>query len=247
MPHAPADPTPTSPNFNARRGGAVPALVVIHYTAMPSCAAARARLCDPAHEVSAHWLIAEDGTPEALVDESLRAWHAGAGAWGGAADVNSRSIGIELANSGDAPFPEPQMAALERLLGQILTRWHIPPEGVIAHSDMAPARKRDPGPRFDWRRLALAGLSVWPDGDTPAAARAEAAGDAAKDIPDDLPAAFRRAASAFGYPDAAPEALLAAFRARFRPWAEGPLSVQDLRRIDSLARHHPSARPAPGT
>jgi len=166
---------------------------------------------------------------------------------GRAADVNSRSIGIELANSGDAPFPEPQMAALERLLGQILTRWHIPPEGVIAHSDMAPARKRDPGPRFDWRRLALAGLSVWPDGDTPAAARAEAAGDAAKDIPDDLPAAFRRAASAFGYPDAAPEALLAAFRARFRPWAEGPLSVQDLRRIDSLARHHPSARPAPGT
>ena len=92
-----------SPNFSERRDGAQPALIVIHYTAMLTCAEARHRLCDPYVEVSAHWLIAEDGTVEQLVDEAMRAWHAGAGAWAGVSDVNSRSIGIELANAGDAP------------------------------------------------------------------------------------------------------------------------------------------------
>jgi N-acetylmuramoyl-L-alanine amidase len=139
-------------------------MVVIHYTAMESCAAALARLCDPAAEVSAHWLIAEDGRVMALVPEEMRAWHAGAGAWGGVGDVNSRSIGIELANDGAQPFGAPQMAALERLLAGIMARWQVRPERVIGHSDMAPERKRDPGPRFDWRALARAGLSVWPEG-----------------------------------------------------------------------------------
>ena len=97
-------------------------MVVIHYTAMPSCAEARARLCDPDAEVSAHWLISEVGKIDALVDENLRAWHAGAGQWGAVSDVNSRSIGIELANAGDVPFPEPQMAALERLLAAVQAR-----------------------------------------------------------------------------------------------------------------------------
>ncbi|HSF63838.1 MAG TPA: N-acetylmuramoyl-L-alanine amidase, partial [Paracoccaceae bacterium] len=179
-------------------------MVVIHYTAMASCAAALDRLCDPAAEVSAHWLLAEDGTPHALVPEELRAWHAGAGAWGAVSDVNSRSIGIELANPGTQPFALRQMQALETLLAGIMARWRIPPERVIGHSDMAPDRKRDPGPRFDWRALARAGLSVWPD----SAARAD-------------PAAFLPAVRAFGYPDAAPDVLLAAFRLRFRPWARG--------------------------
>ena len=97
--------------------------------------------------------------------EEARAWHAGAGVWGGAEDVNSRSIGIELANAGPLdgfpPFPEPQMAALEGLLDAICARWGIPPAGVIAHSDMAPGRKADPGPKFDWRRLARGGRAVW--------------------------------------------------------------------------------------
>src|SRR5690606_28005032 len=102
-----------SPNHSARRDGLTPALIVIHYTGMVSLAEARARLCDPAAEVSAHWLIAPDGTAEALVPETLRAWHGGAGSWRGMGDINSRSIGIELHNQGDRPFPQPQMQALE--------------------------------------------------------------------------------------------------------------------------------------
>jgi N-acetylmuramoyl-L-alanine amidase len=218
---APAPPPPLSPNFGERRGDGRPDLVVIHYTAMPTCAEARARLCDPAAEVSAHYLISETGQVEALVPEAARAWHAGAGAWGAVSDVNSRSIGIELANPGDAPFPEPQMAALERLLADVIARWAIPPERVIGHSDMAPGRKRDPGPRFDWRRLARAGLSVWPaDGGDPAAP---------------LAASLRAA----GYPDATRETLLAAFRLRFRPWAEGPETAEDRALADALARRYP--------
>lgn len=131
---------------------------------MASFAASRARLCDPVAEVSAHWLVDLDGTAEQLVDESLRAWHAGAGMWRGQDDINSRSVGIELQNPGDQPFPEPQMRALEDLLRGIMARWGIPPDGVIAHSDMAPGRKSDPGRRFDWRRLALQGLAWWPQG-----------------------------------------------------------------------------------
>lgn len=213
-----------SPNHGERRGGAVPELVVIHYTAMASCAASRARLCDPVAEVSAHWLIDLDGSTEQLVDEGRRAWHAGAGSWGGVTDVNSHSIGIELQNSGDAPFPAPQMAALETLLAGILDRWHIPPARVIAHSDMAPTRKADPGPRFDWRRLARRGLSVWPQG----AADAD-------------PGAFVPALRAFGYPEAPPEALLTAFRLRFAPWARGPVSPSDAGAACDLAQRFPAA------
>lgn len=198
--------------------------MVIHYTGMRSCAAARDRLCDPAAEVSAHWLLAEDGTAEALVPEAMRAWHAGAGGWGGQGDVNSRSIGIELANPGDAPFPAPQMAGLELLLAGILSRWQIGPQGVIGHSDMAPGRKIDPGPRFDWRRLALRGLAVWPD----------AAGAAA-------PQDFDGAAIRFGYPaDVAADLRLQAFRLRFRPWATGAVDGVDAALAVDLARRFPA-------
>lgn len=210
-----------SPNFGQRRDGARPDLIVLHYTAMPSCAEARARLCDPAAEVSAHWLVAEDGQAEALVGEEMRAWHAGAGTWGSVSDINSRSIGIELANTGDAPFPEAQMAALEPLLAGVMRRWVIPPERVIGHSDMAPGRKGDPGARFDWRRLALAGLAVWPGG----------GGDGAAD--------FVCSARAFGYPDLPAATLLAAFRLRFRPWAAGPEDAMDRALADDLARRFP--------
>lgn len=213
-----------SPNCGERRGGVTPSLVVIHYTAMSTAAEARARLCDPAHEVSAHWLIAETGETEQLVDEALRAWHAGAGQWRDVTDVNSRSIGIELANTGAQPFPEPQMAALERLLRGIMDRWQIPPQGVIAHSDMAPARKSDPGPRFDWRRLARAGLSVWPDDATP-----------------QDPATFAQSARAFGYPPVDEALILRAFRLRFRPHATGPADATDAGLAAALAARHPFA------
>lgn len=198
-------------------------MIVLHYTAMADAASARARLCDPLAEVSAHWLIAEDGEAEALVDERMRAWHAGAGAWGQVRDVNSHSIGIELANSGDAPFPEPQMAALERLLAGVMARWSIRPERVIAHSDMALERKRDPGPRFDWRRLAAAGLSVWDEG----------VGCADADHP------LGPSLTALGYPDVAQAARLAAFRLRFRPEASGGETAADRALAYRLARRFP--------
>lgn len=225
-----------SPNFGPRRGGARPDMVVLHYTAMQSAEAALARLCDPVCEVSAHYLICPKGRVWRMVAEEMRAWHAGAGAWGDVTDVNSRSIGIELANTGDHPFAEPQMAALEALLGGILTRWNIAPARIIGHSDMAPARKIDPGVRFDWRRLARRGLSVWP-------APEEAT------PPADW-ATFLRGAARFGYvlpemdgADAArpQELVLDAFRQRFRPWAAGrgaPIDGADCAVMADLAARY---------
>jgi N-acetylmuramoyl-L-alanine amidase len=224
---------PLSPNFGARRGGLLPEFVVIHYTAMESCAAACARLCDPELEVSAHYLINYDGTVLALVPEEARAWHAGAGQWRGLDDINSRSIGIELANDGAEPFPEPQMAALETLLQGILARWHIPPQGVIGHSDMAPGRKTDPGARFDWQRLARAGLSVWP---------VPVPGPNPTERHD--PTGFRSFAQVIGYDISADDdVLLAAFRLRFRPWAKGPLDATDLKLVRAIAKRVDRAAP----
>ncbi len=203
-------------------------MVVLHYTAMVDAAAALQRLCDPAIEVSAHYLIGRDGTAWHLVEEEMRAWHAGAGAWGAVSDVNSRSIGIELDNTGAQPFPEPQMAALEGLLAGIMERWSIAPERVIAHSDMAPRRKSDPGLRFDWRRLARGGLSVWPDV-APVGGLADEG-------------AFRAAAEGFGYREDDFETLLRAVRLRFRPWAEGALQAGDLALMRDLAARWPVDR-----
>ena len=206
-----------SPNYGERRGGVRPSLIVLHYTAMASNAEARARLCSGDHQVSAHWLISENGQSEQLVDEAMRAWHAGAGGWAGLTDINSHSIGIELANTGFHPFAEPQMQTLEAVLTGIMARWAIPPVGVIAHSDMAPGRKSDPGARFDWRRLALAGLSIWPE--TP--------GDPARRLADSL--------TRIGYAAGDPAQLLTAFRLRFRPFASGPQTAQDRATADAVA------------
>ena len=194
---------------------------------MGSAREALERLCDPEAEVSAHYLIGENGDVVALVPEERRAWHAGAGRWGDVRDINSQSIGIELANQGSHPFAHLQMAALERLLRDVLSRWEIPPQRVIGHSDMAPARKMDPGSRFDWRRLACAGLSVWPD-----TAEAEVE-------------VFSPSLRAFGYDPALPlDLLLDAFRLRFRPWATGPLSPVDAGLAFDLGRRFPVDRGA---
>lgn len=204
-----------SPNFGPRKGGLTPTLVVLHYTAMQNAQVAMDRLCDPLAEVSAHYLICRTGTVTQLVDEEHRAWHAGMGEWRGQTDINSRSIGVELDNGGDHPFPEPQMVALETLLRAIIDRWQIAPDNVIGHSDMAPGRKRDPGPRFDWTRLARTGL----------AARA-----GRDDGPKNPTAAdFRTLARNAGFTaDVDDETLLATVRLRFRPGATGPLSAQDF-------------------
>ena len=217
-----------SPNHGERVGGQRPRLVVLHYTALPDVAASRVRLCDPVHEVSCHWLVDLDGSVEALVDESRRAWHAGAGSWGSVTDVNSASIGIELQNFGYAPFPEPQMAGLERLLAAIFARWSLGAQAVIGHSDLAHTRKGDPGPHFDWRRLALGGWSVWPK---------VGAGEPCADLAD----AFQTSAHVFGYPKADLARLLHAFRLRFRPWAKGPLDSTDVALAADLANRYPAA------
>lgn len=211
-------PTPIwhpSPNFGPRRDGLRPSLIVLHYTAMNSAAAALERLSDPGPEVSAHYLIGGDGTLWQLVREEDRAWHAGAGEWRGQTDINSRSIGIELDNRGDHPFSEPQMQALELLLPQIMQRWKIAPEGVIGHSDMAPGRKTDPGPRFSWQRLERQNL---------AARRGYDNGPQDPTIKQ-----FRAVARDAGFTaDTDDETLLAAVRLRYRPWARGPLEPADF-------------------
>lgn len=206
-----------SPNHGERRGTNAPDMIVLHYTGMADTAAARARLCDPAAEVSAHWLVLEDGRTEALVPEDRRAWHAGAGSWCGRSDVNSHSIGVEIANPGDRPFAAAQMDSLERLLARILARWSIPPQRVIAHSDLAPDRKTDPGPRFDWRRLARGGLAFWADD--------PGSGDAGP---------LGKTLDALGYPPVAPEDRLHAFRLRHRPWGRGPECAADRRTAAAL-------------
>ncbi|MCJ2072247.1 N-acetylmuramoyl-L-alanine amidase [Methylobacterium sp. J-030] len=150
-----------SPNHGARQGDR-PDMLILHYTGMESGAAALARLRDPLSEVSAHYLVFEDGGVVQMVPEARRAWHAGAGAWKGETDVNSRSIGIEIVHPGHAgglpPYPEAQVDAMIALARDILGRWPIPPERVLAHSDIAPDRKEDPGEIFPWERLAAAGI-----------------------------------------------------------------------------------------
>ena len=150
-----------SPNHDER--GLPVSLVVLHYTGMKTAAAALGRLRDPQAKVSAHYLIAEDGHIIRLVPEGRRAWHAGQAYWRGIRDVNSASVGIELANRGHEwgyeDFPQPQIDALLQLLPEIMQRHGIPPENVIGHADIAPDRKVDPGERFPWQTLAEAGLA----------------------------------------------------------------------------------------
>lgn len=156
-----------SPNHGPRPAGARIDILLLHYTGMRNRDEALARLCDPAAEVSAHYLIDEDGAAYRLVEEEARAWHAGVSHWAGDRDVNSRSIGIELVNPGHEfgyrPFPDAQIDALTALSREILARHRIPPARVLAHSDVAPARKQDPGELFPWERLARSGIGLWPD------------------------------------------------------------------------------------
>ena len=152
-----------SPNHGPRLGGGPIDMVVIHYTAMSDAEGAIRHLCDPASEVSCHWVIDRNGRAVQLVSEERRAWHAGAGRWGTVRDVNSRSVGVELDNDGFSAFPEVQLAALIALVRGIRLRHPaITPERIVGHSCVAPWRKNDPGPFFPWKRLAEAGLAIWP-------------------------------------------------------------------------------------
>jgi N-acetylmuramoyl-L-alanine amidase len=195
-----------SPNFDARPAGRPIDMVVIHYTGMRSAKAAVARLCDLEAGVSAHYVIDEDGSVIRLVGEAKRAWHAGQAWWRGEADINARSIGVELINPGHEfgyrAFPEAQMSALEGLAHAILGRHPIAARNVVGHADVAPRRKRDPGELFDWQRLAAAGVGLWPVAAAPATAD---------------PEALRAMLAEIGYETKDLTATLTAFQRRFRP------------------------------
>jgi N-acetylmuramoyl-L-alanine amidase len=154
-----------SPNREPRRDGRRPDMLILHYTGMDSAEGALDWLTREEAKVSCHYLVDEEGRIAQIVEESERAWHAGQSLWAGETDLNSCSIGIEIHNPGhdfDYPdFPDAEMQAVEALCLDILRRHAIPPDRVLAHSDVAPGRKRDPGEKFDWARLARAGIGLW--------------------------------------------------------------------------------------
>jgi N-acetylmuramoyl-L-alanine amidase len=154
-----------SPNHGERKAGAKPDMLVLHYTGMADINAALAKLCTPGTEVSTHYLVMENGHIIQCVPEERRAWHAGVASWAGESDVNSCSIGIEIANPGHSygypDFPKRQIAAVIMLCRSIFTRFHIPPWRVLAHSDVAPNRKQDPGEKFPWNTLSENGIGLW--------------------------------------------------------------------------------------
>ncbi len=221
-----------SPNHDPRPPGVRPSLVILHYTGMASAAAALDRLRDPAAKVSAHYLIDEDGSVVSLVPEARRAWHAGVAGWGALDDINSHSIGIELVNPGHdwgyRPFPPAQIGALIALAGDIRRRQGLPPGAVVGHSDVAPARKTDPGELFPWQELARHGLGLWPDGGMPRGA--------------DMSAALA-GLLAIGYrldlPHTVPAQLVAAFQRHWRQErVDGVLDAETAARIGAVARLH---------
>ena len=213
-----------SPNHNERKGGARPDMILLHYTGMRDVQAAVSVLCSPASEVSAHYVVLEDGHIIQLVAEERRAWHAGVSFWAGETDINSCSIGIEIANPGHEhgypDFPKRQVAAVTALCRSIFTRHKIPADRVLAHSDVAPARKQDPGEKFPWRLLADSGIGMW----VKPAPIAQAGPifvlgetDPAVDTAQRLLVKYGYGVSVTGYLDGTTRDAVAAFQRHFRP------------------------------
>jgi N-acetylmuramoyl-L-alanine amidase len=213
-----------SPNHGERRGGARSSLVILHYTGMEDADEALARLCSPESEVSAHYFVFEDGHTVQCVPESRRAWHAGVSGWKDITDVNSHSIGIEIANPGHefgyADFPSAQVDAVVALCRDIVARHRIAAEHVLGHSDVAPTRKLDPGEKFPWRTLHAAGVGHWtepaPVGSKRGALTLGGSGASVRTLQQDL----RR----YGYPlettgsfDETTQQVVRAFQRHFRP------------------------------
>ena len=211
-----------SPNFNERVGEGVPDILLMHYTGMQSCEAAVQRLTDPAARVSSHYTIDEDGTVYVHVDESLRAWHAGVSHWRGETDINSRSIGIEIVNPGHEfgyrAFPHVQIDAVIELSKGILSRHRIPPRNVIAHSDIAPGRKEDPGELFPWSRMAGVGIGIWVEAQAVMGESLSPGdrGDAVRALQTDL-AAYGYGIDPSGDYEARTRDVVIAFQRHFRP------------------------------
>jgi N-acetylmuramoyl-L-alanine amidase len=212
-----------SPNFGERRDGVLPDMIVLHYTGMPDAAEAVRRLCAPGSEVSAHYVVMEDGEVVQCVREAERAWHAGVSSWVGETDVNSRSIGIEIANPGHdwgyPDFPDRQVAALISLCRGIMIRREIPPHRVVAHSDIAPGRKKDPGEKLPWGLLANAGIGHWvaPSPIVPGTRLMPgSSGDEVRELQTAL-ASYGYGLSTTGLYDSATTDVVTAFQRHFRP------------------------------
>ena len=211
-----------SPNHGDRRGAGTIDLLILHYTGMPDSTQALNWLCNTASEVSSHYFVFESGRVLQLVPESRRAWHAGASSWKGESDINSRSIGSEIANPGpddpDHAYPQAQIDAVIALCRDIITRNPIQPEGVLAHSDVAPGRKIDPGEVFPWRRLHEAGVGHYVDPEPISGGRFFQEGDVGQPVE-----ALQSMLAAYGYSlqisgtfDRATRQVVEAFQRHFR-------------------------------
>ena len=212
-----------SPNFGPRANGVRPDMIVLHYTGMETGAAAEARLCDPASEVSSHYLVHEDGRIVQMVRESDRAWHAGKSSWRGVTDINSRSVGIEIVNPGHEfgyrAFPKAQILAVIELCRSIAHRHDVRPEMILGHSDVAPGRKVDPGEKFPWRLLARHGIGHFVE---PARLRGGAIsslGDSGAPVEElqSMLALYGYGVEITGVFDRQTEIAVAAFQRHFRP------------------------------
>jgi N-acetylmuramoyl-L-alanine amidase len=230
-----------SPNFGPRPNGVRPDMIVLHYTGMETGAAAEARLCDPASEVSSHYLVHEDGRIVQMVRESDRAWHAGKSSWRGVTDINSRSVGIEIVNPGHEfgyrEFPEAQILAVIELCRGIAHRHGVRPDMVLGHSDVAPGRKVDPGEKFPWRRLARHGIGHFVE---PARLRGGAIsslGDSGAPVEElqSMLALYGYGVEITGVFDRQTEIAVAAFQRHFRPRQVDGIAdratVETLRRL----------------
>ncbi len=219
-----------SPNHDARP--VPPDMLVLHYTGMQTAAAAIDRLRDPVARVSSHYVVDEDGAVFRLVPEARRAWHAGVSFWNGRQQLNDWSIGIEIVNPGHEwgyrPFPPAQINAVTVLCADIIARHAIPQRYVVAHSDIAPTRKQDPGELFPWAELAQAGIGLWPGGDA-----------SSTDPSDDDLKILRLMLTVIGY-DALNtpfEALVTAFQRHWRPQTvNGVADAGTALRIHGLIR-----------
>ena len=211
-----------SPNHGERRAAAID-ILLLHYTGMPDHDQALAWLCRGDSQVSSHYFVHEDGRILSLVAEERRAWHAGASSWAGEYDVNSRSIGVEIANVGHPgglpDYPDAQIEAVIALCRDILDRHPIPPHRVLGHSDVAPGRKLDPGERFPWDRLAASGVGHWIEPAELAGGAFMSRGDVGEPVE-----ALQAMLALYGYGievtgtyDERLETVVAAFQRHFRP------------------------------
>lgn len=229
-----------SPNFNPRRGTARPDMIILHYTGMATGNAAEAWLCDSASEVSSHYLVHENGGIVQMVRESDRAWHAGKSSWRGQTDINSCSVGIEIVNPGHElgypDFPDGQIEAVIALCQGICGRQDIAPERILAHSDVAPGRKVDPGEKFPWKVLAEMNVGHFvepePIGDGPVLKNGDR-GRLVEELQSMLEL-YGYGVEITGIFDASTEVVVAAFQRHFRP--DRVDGVADIGTTETLRR-----------